>query len=49
MVAEPRIRRHRRHVRRGHEAETSSASLFGNWFAPKAEARRMSRRKTAQR
>ena len=48
-VAEPRGRRHRRHARRTQESETSSASLFGNWFAPKAEAHRVTRRKTAQR
>jgi len=48
-VAESRGHRHRRHARRTQESETSSASLFGNWFAPKAEVRRVTRRKTAQR
>lgn len=44
-IAEPRGRK----ARRAKEAEKSSLTLFGNWFAPKAEARRSMRRKTAKR
>ncbi len=47
-IAEPRGRKARRHASRTQETE-ANVSLFGNWFAPKVEERRIKRRKTAMR
>ena len=43
-ASEPRGRKVRRHARRGEEAETRSASLFGNWLREKVETRRSAHR-----
>jgi hypothetical protein len=46
-LAPPRKRQ--RHARRATESDVSSGSLFASWFAPKAEARKLKRRKQAGR
>ncbi len=46
--AEPRGRKARRHARQTQKTE-ANVSLFGSWFAPKVEARKTIRRRTAQR
>src|SRR5664279_4637295 len=48
-AAEPRGRKVRRHARRGQEAETRAASLFGDRVTEKVETRRSLRHKTARR
>ncbi len=45
----PAPRKRQRHARRTTESDVSSGSLFANWFAPKAEARKLKRRKQAGR
>ncbi len=48
-VAEPRARLHRRHAVRKPASETAAVMPFNTWYAPKVEARRLSRHKQAQR
>ncbi|MFN3659569.1 MAG: trypsin-like serine protease [Pseudolabrys sp.] len=42
-------RQRRRHARAAKSGESVSANLFANWFAPKAESRKLKRRKQAAR
>lgn len=46
---EPRPVKRQRQARRTPKTEATQVSLFSNWFAPKVEARRSLRRKSAQR
>jgi hypothetical protein len=46
--AQPRVRKSRRHAK-GVQVSEANVSLFGSWFAPKAEERRTLRRKQAMR
>jgi Trypsin len=48
-VAEPRERKARRHAVRKRAIETAAVMPFNTWYAPKVEARRLSRHKSAQR
>jgi hypothetical protein len=48
-VTKPREYQHRRHAVRKRESETAAVIPFNTWYAPKVEAGKLSRHKSAQR